>query len=367
MAQVALIVPIGDGINPGLRTTEAGSMGNVSEARINANRLNALRSTGPRTPEGKAIARGNALTHGLTGQGVVIPGEDAAEVDGRMAQLVRELAKDGSSANRLLAQRAAVLSVRLERSVRHEFAATAERVQQAEADYLAGRHDEAQRLFEAGPTRRAELLAWPEGVDLVLEALGDLRALAKDPTPGRWTEAKGLELTRCLGVVESELTGDDASIVERIDAEVAKLQTHRVTLDHQGVAAERAAAADRALVGDDPATLRARKYEAATERGLFRILKELRVAQEPEPIGPATQIPADLARNLAATRAELERLGATVAPPSPPIPPPSLGSFFPEPRPGVPATDLGLIRIGNPAPHGQSRYPDRKKRPRVPG
>ena len=43
-----------------------------SEARIAANRANARKSTGPKTPEGKAISRANALKHGLCAN-VVVP------------------------------------------------------------------------------------------------------------------------------------------------------------------------------------------------------------------------------------------------------------------------------------------------------
>ena len=39
-----------------------------SESQINANRANAKKSTGPRTIEGKNIARFNATRHGVTGQ-----------------------------------------------------------------------------------------------------------------------------------------------------------------------------------------------------------------------------------------------------------------------------------------------------------
>jgi len=43
----------------------------VSDKQLAANRANAQRSTGPRTPEGKAIARYNALTHGILARAVI--------------------------------------------------------------------------------------------------------------------------------------------------------------------------------------------------------------------------------------------------------------------------------------------------------
>ena len=48
----------------------------TSEKKAEANRRNALKSTGPRTPEGKAAVRLNALKHGLLSQAVLLPGED---------------------------------------------------------------------------------------------------------------------------------------------------------------------------------------------------------------------------------------------------------------------------------------------------
>ncbi len=49
-------------------------------AQINANRLNAQKSTGPRSDEGKAAARFNALKHSASAQSNVLPGEDDAEL-----------------------------------------------------------------------------------------------------------------------------------------------------------------------------------------------------------------------------------------------------------------------------------------------
>jgi hypothetical protein len=50
----------------------------ISNARLEANRVNALKSTGPKTVEGKAASRLNAVKHGLSSQGYVLD-EDFVE------------------------------------------------------------------------------------------------------------------------------------------------------------------------------------------------------------------------------------------------------------------------------------------------
>jgi hypothetical protein len=49
----------------------------ATERQIAANRLNAQRSTGPRTEAGKANSRRNALKHGLTAEKMLLEYEDA--------------------------------------------------------------------------------------------------------------------------------------------------------------------------------------------------------------------------------------------------------------------------------------------------
>jgi hypothetical protein len=51
----------------------------TTETQINANRLNAQKSTGPKTPEGKEKVSQNAVTHGLTALRPVLANEDPAE------------------------------------------------------------------------------------------------------------------------------------------------------------------------------------------------------------------------------------------------------------------------------------------------
>ena len=52
-----------------------------------ANRENAQRSTGPRTPEGKSKSSKNALKHGLTAAQLVLPTESQDDFDEHAAQL----------------------------------------------------------------------------------------------------------------------------------------------------------------------------------------------------------------------------------------------------------------------------------------
>src|SRR6266849_6401561 len=52
-----------------------------SEAQINANRLNAQKSTGPTSPEGKARSALNALKSGIDAWSHIICGEDPAELE----------------------------------------------------------------------------------------------------------------------------------------------------------------------------------------------------------------------------------------------------------------------------------------------
>ena len=60
----------------------------TSERQINANRMNAQNSTGPRTAEGKAISRQNALQWGLCATEIpVLPGEDPDDFDALRSEL----------------------------------------------------------------------------------------------------------------------------------------------------------------------------------------------------------------------------------------------------------------------------------------
>ena len=87
----------------------------ATEAQIQANRLNAQKSTGPRTPEGKAVAAQNAVKHGLLARTAVLHGEDWEEYTCFSEELLDELYPDGVLEQKL-ADRIVSLSWRLRRA-----------------------------------------------------------------------------------------------------------------------------------------------------------------------------------------------------------------------------------------------------------
>src|ERR1700687_3085758 len=62
----------------------------ATEKQIEANRLNAQKSTGPKTPEGRAAVRLNGVRHGLTAETIVLKGESEADFTNLLDSLEAE-------------------------------------------------------------------------------------------------------------------------------------------------------------------------------------------------------------------------------------------------------------------------------------
>jgi hypothetical protein len=78
----------------------------ASIKQVEANRHNSQKSTGPRTPEGKAAVRLNALRHGLCARTAVLPTENAEEFHQLCADLETEWQAQGRTEQYLLEQMA---------------------------------------------------------------------------------------------------------------------------------------------------------------------------------------------------------------------------------------------------------------------
>jgi hypothetical protein len=86
-----------------------------SNAQILANRLNARKSTGPRTREGKAVVAQNPIKHGLLARQDVISTESQAEFDLYRRLILAEFAPT-TPMESVLAERIVTLSWRLRRT-----------------------------------------------------------------------------------------------------------------------------------------------------------------------------------------------------------------------------------------------------------
>ena len=92
----------------------------ATQRQIDANRENAVKSTGPRTEAGKAASSANALSHGLTAAStVVLPEEDTDAFERLREGVIADLDPAGAL-QAALAQRIAVLLWRLDRATRLE-------------------------------------------------------------------------------------------------------------------------------------------------------------------------------------------------------------------------------------------------------
>jgi hypothetical protein len=93
----------------------------ATEAQIRANRLNALKSTGPKTARGKAMIWRNAVKHGMTSTRVVLFDEIRADFEKFYVGLPQDFAPEGT-AECALVERIAMLAWRLRRASRAEAA-----------------------------------------------------------------------------------------------------------------------------------------------------------------------------------------------------------------------------------------------------
>ncbi len=88
-----------------------------TQEQTNANRKNAQSSTGPKTPEGKAISSQNGVKHGFFAKNDVISGEDPAAYEQHRQDIYDEFAPMTPTES-VLTQRIASLSWRLMRADR---------------------------------------------------------------------------------------------------------------------------------------------------------------------------------------------------------------------------------------------------------
>src|SRR5215469_9295231 len=89
--------------------------------RTAISRQNGQKSRGPKSPQGKARSRFNALKHGLKAKLPVLPGEDAQQYQGRLDAWIADL-QPTNDLEQSLVERAVTITWQLDRAERAEAA-----------------------------------------------------------------------------------------------------------------------------------------------------------------------------------------------------------------------------------------------------
>jgi len=105
----------------------------ATQKQIEANRANAQKSTGPKTPEGRAAVRLNGVKHGLTSKILVLDGEQEADFNELLSSLEAEH-QPATPSEEILVRQLAMASWRLRRLYHVEAAVFAVRLTDLEED-----------------------------------------------------------------------------------------------------------------------------------------------------------------------------------------------------------------------------------------
>ena len=159
-------------------------MATASERKIASNRANAKSSTGPRSAEGKAKSRMNALKHGLRAEQIVLPGEDPKAFEAEQSAWAADW-QPRSHTRAILVERAAITSWRLRRCVRLEGTRLQRIAAESMAKYdrvIAERIDEQFKRLRDEPEDAVEnLRATAPGIDALITAWQELAESAAEP------------------------------------------------------------------------------------------------------------------------------------------------------------------------------------------
>ena len=357
----------------------------TSTARADANRRNAQRSTGPKSPEGKARASMNALKHGLTAESAVLPDEDPEQYDALVRHWSEFYATD-DPAEMAMVERAVSSKWKLDRCTRAETARVTERVKKARGTYdfecqataiRLGKHLTLNALACPSDEEPAAILARMEnsaqGVAWLMRSWRGLGATLE--AEGSWDELDAGVGVRMLGLRIEHATidpflagvvrawaatrpGSAASDTERVAAgaylrglaegELSRLGAQRDRLAPLD-AESRENAARGAMFDDRQEAVLLRRYETACERELHQAVRDLRALRKDliqARLEAEKAAESEAERNEAIAEVQGNQEVKKTDPPAPPAPPRVNG-------PSVPRSDarpVGTAVVGSKMP-----------------
>ena len=262
-----------------------------SEARLAANRRNALLSTGPKTAEGKAVSRANALKHGLCAT-VCVP-EAIEAVNARASDFFDALRPQNQYQARLV-EHVAIWSVRVDRCERSERRVRDKISLRAELFWEDDRKLEVEVLggqLHHRPAQVVETLRrTPQGCEWLM-ARWSMLAYSADIHPEHAWDAGQITLAFDLLATPAEFRAggkpgvvidSDGRVIESADdlvvvarRQVAELKERRAEVEGLDEAERTLAIVD--LSNDnDPELKRLRRYEMHLHRQVRWAVNEIR-------------------------------------------------------------------------------------------
>ena len=276
-------------------------MNSTSEKQVAANRRNALRSTGPRTLRGKAVASRNSLRFGVLADAVVVRGQAVKESPQEYEELCRELQESLAPAGLL------------EEMLTGQIAAVAwrlRRVRKAESGEIALSVDEGQKArsqsnpklmfmrwelsgdiagaMEESVLGNGMLIRWLKEVQAKVQMEGKLTPESvKIPCSGKPNSVSNrLEKIRQVlakryegGGEAQNLEQEKSRTLQLIDDMILEKNILREACEKREQAEEKARQA-AAVLPKEEALGKIMRYESGLERQLFRAMNQLERLQE---------------------------------------------------------------------------------------
>ncbi|MEK6797967.1 MAG: hypothetical protein AABZ12_03295 [Planctomycetota bacterium] len=253
-----------------------------SPLRLAANRRNAQRSTGPRTPEGKSRSSRNAVKHNILARDVVIRDGDGAENPSDFNALLRELDaqfKPVGPVERALVERIAAAYWRLRRVHRFEVGLLrrsldeSRRAHDPQGDADLAKIDRRLAKVRDSLAQDEQHAGYFKQFDLTNPATttDKLRPLLLEDALYLCLDAKNLDMPALRDLVLAGL----AQAAEQHRSEITRLEAERDEAErYQAVRLSR-----RALVGDAPIAddlFKLARYESILDRQIHQALAEFR-------------------------------------------------------------------------------------------
>jgi hypothetical protein len=281
----------------------------MTEKQLTANRKNALKSTGPKTTEGKARTSMNALKHGLRASSLAVPIlENAEDWETHRDLVVRDLSPVGYLET-VLSERVAAILWRLGRVVRYESATVTAAINEVK-ESVTGVDDDPELAKKRAETlsrvRSLKPKAHVSGKDV--EIVLDLVAESLDVDLSEDKSVEALEVPE--NFPDDYYWGDwDGWTREALEAAVQSIKAQASEEDPggdpweeaakeaslavfiaQNGQREKAAYLDKkrheALLLPDETLDKVSRYETTLERSLFRTIHELQRLQAARTGGP---------------------------------------------------------------------------------